>query len=419
MKNMHSQNIKNGSIVIKSYILFHPITAYIFGYLIYNFIPPFFSVQGHNWFIILLDFIAILWFGIGVTDGIIFKRVFGGKSFKIKACREDFNLLLLIFLCLIYSLRIYHYNLSGIYSLMHPYASACTTFTTMKGILVTPFILLLWYGVIILKKRCCYYLLFIEFLLIFPGMSRLAILAFFLYGMVVYIFFKGLSRKKLKQFTIISLILICFVGLVGQILQGFRSYTYVQRLDLISDVKFNISISGAKEFLINRVNIHKNYKLIEGYEDYMANLDLEGLKSMLPKLLGYEKQYKVRPTSVSNIAGQEIGFTISKTATEFPRSIILFHMGGGGVGGVFVVALFAVFFGALFGLLFDIFYSEKNLMFPIFCFPLLFAYLMGGTGRLISETAFQLMLMIFTYFIPITIFYTLKIVRNAMHGIVR
>lgn len=407
MKNTYSQGIKNNSIVITSYTLFHPITAYIFGYLAYHLVPPFFSDQGHNWFIIFLDFITILCFGIGVVDGIIFKRIFGGKFFKAKAYREDFNLLLLIFVCLVYSLRIYHYHLVGIYAFLHPYASKCTIFTTMKGILVEPFILLLWYGVVVLKKRCCYYLLFLEFLLILPIMSRSSIFTFFLYGMVVYIFFKGLSRKKLKQFAIISIILISFVALTGQAIHAARSLVYVHRLDSLSDVKFDISMNKAKKFLINRMNIHKNYRLIKGYEDYIANLDLESLKSILPKLLGFEKQYKVRPTSVNYTIGRKIGFHGTKTATAFPRSIILFHMGG-----ILVVALFAVIFGAVFGLLFDIFYLDGNLMFPVFYFPLAWGFLMGGSGGLIGATAFQLLFVLSTYFVPLAIFYILKMIRK-------
>lgn len=398
-------------------ILFHPVTAYLIGFLAYHLFPPFFSEQGHNWFIILLDLFAIVFFAVGVANGRILKRIFFGLSFKIKAGPEDFKLMLLIWFCLLFSLRVFHYYEAGIYSLLHPYSTQCHIYTTMKGQLTSPFIILLWYGVVVLKKKYCYLLLFLEFLISFPILSRSFIFMFFLYGIAVYAFVNGLSRKKLKQFTMILLVLFMSLGIIGGCIHAVRSYVYIGELDKIASIQFSdhIGIKKGARFLSRRMNIHGNYKLIEGYEEYIADLDIEGLKSILPKLLGFEKEYKVRPTSAAGIAGRRIGFIKGKTATELPRNIILFHTHGG----ILTIAMFYLIFGALFGLLFEVLYSAKNMLFPIIYFVLLMGHLAGGTGSLIGATAFQVLFSLITFSIPLSIFYTLKMSKNSMFAIVR
>jgi hypothetical protein len=238
-------------------------------------------------------------------------------------------------------------------------------------------------------------------------MSRSAIFTFFLCGMVVYVFFKGLPRKKLKQFIITSVVLISLMALAGPNIHAIRSRIYVHKLDDLQNVKIDISAKKAGDFLINRLNIHKNYKLIEGYEGYVAKQDLESLKSILPKLLGFNEEYKVRPTAVSTMVGREIGFHVTKTATAFPRNVILFYMGGW-----LAVILFSIVLGTIFGLLFDLLYSKGNLIFPVFYFPLAWGFLFGQ-GGLIGATAFQLLFAICTYSIPILLIYIFRIVKKC------
>jgi hypothetical protein len=180
----------------------------------------------------------------------------------------------------------------------------------------------------------------------------------------------------------------------------------VHKISSLSNVGVSrISAEKAKNFLINRLNIHKNYRLIEGYEDYVARVDLESLKSILPKLLGFAKEYKVRPVSVTSIIGHKIGFIKSKTATGFPRNIILFYMGGW-----LAIILFSIVFGSIFGLLFDLFYLSGNLLFPAFYFPLAWGFIFNQNG-LIGATAFQMLFVICTYSVPIILFYGLKTMR--------
>ena len=390
-------------------ILFHPITAYLIGFLAYHLIPPFFSEDGHNWFIILLDLFAIVFFAIGVADGRIFKKICSGSSFKIRAGPEDFKLMLFVWFCLLWSFRAFHWYEAGIYSVLHPYSTQCHIYTTMKGELAAPFAMLLWYGAISLKKRYCYLLLFLEFLIRLPMMSRSFIFFFFLYGMIVYIFNSGLSRRNVIRFGVALLLLFACVGILSGYISAIRGPVLVEkRYDKIANVKFsdNISITKAARFIARRMNTHGGYKLIEGHERYVANQDLESLKSILPKLLGFEKEYRVSPTGVSNDVGRQIGFSNTHSAFVFPRTIILFHMGG-----FFAIAVFYLLFGALFGVLFNLFYSPKNMLFPMVYLILMLAYLAGGTGSLVGATAFQLLFKFATLFIPLSIFFTLKILK--------
>ena len=394
--------------------LFHPVTAFLIGFLAYHLIPPFFSEDGHNWFVILLDIFAIVFFAIGVGTARIFKTAVFGSSFKIRVGPEDFKLMLFVWFCYLFSLRAFHYYEAGIYSLLHPYSTQCHTYTTMKGQLTDPFNFLLWYGAIALKKRYCFLLLFIEFLIGLPIMSRAFIFYFVVHGMIVYVYINGLSKRMLKRFSISLILLFVTVGLFGGLIHAARSYVYIGQLDKVWDRNIymgkTVSLGNAARFLGQRMNIHGNYKkFIEGHEDYVANRDLESLKSILPKLLGFEKEYKVGP-GISMDIGTALGFAKTHSAFEWPRPIILYHL----PGGILAIGIFYMIFGAIFGSLFYILYSSRNLLFPMIYVSMALMWLYGGSASHIGITAFQLLFKFVTLFFPFGIFFCLKMLKMSV-----
>jgi hypothetical protein len=395
-------------------LLFHPISFYILGFLVWLFIPPFFVEDGHNWFIIALDIFAMFFFIVGIFNGKILKTLFFGKL-KLKANKSNFNLFLFIFVSLLYLLRAYHYSQVGIFSILHPNASESRIIFTIKSQLVAPYTILLWYGALIAKNKFCKYLLFIEvFITVIPIMSRSSYLYFCLYGISVYVFFNGLTRQYFKRFALLIIGVLVLINTFGPALHNIRSQVYVGNINSLFDQNFLRSDNKSSKFLINRLNLHGNYKLIKGHEKWIAELDYESLKSIPPKLLGFVDDYKVRPVSVSRSVGEIIGFASATTSTAYPRNIILYHLGEG----ILNVGIFSLILGVILSVLFHLLYSPKNIFFIVFGFPIIFSYAFGNKGALIGAMTFQFIFFMFSCSIPVIIYYLLKFSKKALRVII-
>ncbi|MEW5744475.1 MAG: hypothetical protein AB1805_03400 [Nitrospirota bacterium] len=398
------------------YVLFHPITAYIVGFLAFHLIPPFFSDGGHNWFIIFLDLAGVLFFSVGVVNGVMFKRMSLGATFKIKAMREEFTLLLLAFAVILYPFRIYRVFQEGIYALLHSYSwKYLSKFTTMYELLQAPYILLLWCGVFIVRKRYIFVLLFFEFLLQVASLSKTGVLFFAIYGIAAYAFLNALTMRRIRQFAIIIGVLLLVSIITGQYIHDVRSYAFTRNFDTAGEVEFKVSLTDSLKRFVDRMNTHGNYRFVAGNEEYLAEKDFKALKSIAPKLLGFDREYEVNPITLSYEAGIAVGLiapSVFKTATEFPRSIFLYSFGG-----LSAVVLFSILSGAVFGFLFDIFYKSNNLMFIIFFFLLSLGFLVKATGQFVATTVFQLLFGLITFSIPIILFFVMRFFVRWMRGV--
>jgi hypothetical protein len=387
------------------FLLFHPTTAYIVGFLTWMFVPPIFSKHGHNWEIIAIDLVGIFFFVVGAGYGAYLKRVVFGRA-TLQITRSSFDLLILVLAALIFALRIYHFMQDGIYAFLHQYATQSSILVTLKTTMTWPYITLLMTGAIVLKRNYCKVLIAVEVLLfIVPTMSRSYYFFAIFYGCLIYFFFFGVSRRFGAAAALWSAVILVLINIFGPYLHAVRSVTYVRDLDSISSVDFEEQKS--ENFLIERLNVHNTYERLAGYERKIAELDYAGFRSILPKLAGFTPDYTVNPLSVSTEAGLMIGYGSEKTATAFPKNWILYHL----PAGIFAVIAYTFTLGLLATLTYHLIFSPSNLLFPCLWIQGILGVVFGGQGALLAAEAFQGIFVLFSLVTVALCFFALKGLR--------
>lgn len=391
------------NIVFNRYLIFHPLTWYAFGYLIWMFIPPFFTAKGHHIGALTGDLIGIPFLVVGYLLGSVIKNAAIGKRTMVFSERSLFYVLL-CFMAIIYYVRAKLYSEVGIYAFLHPFSRESSLLDTIGQQLTTPFIVLimtLYYR----TKNIRYLLLLLVEVVLFliPSMARSYYIVFPMYfAMIVYFF--GCYRvsviiRKSAPYIFGAFV---FVVVFGPYINDVRSYAAIGDYEkgLTLDLRFEENKSS---FIVNRLNVHGEAFAFEPVINEAVRIDSLAFYSMFTRFSGMQESYIIHPTAVSNEVGILIDYGI-KTSTDVPRNYILFSYDYG----VLFLALFNLSVGAILALIYRIIFNLDNALFFVLWIPFVFSPAFSTNGAFPSTFIFQYVFLFSSFGLLFVVYLFLK-----------
>lgn len=379
-------------IKLNKYVVFHPISWLVFGYLVWMLVPPAFSDMGFHLETLFYDLFCIIFIVFGIFLGGGANQLLGNKL-HINIQQKNIKYLIAAFVFFIYTIKIILYFKHGITVFLHPYSRESSILDTVSRTLQMPYVVLLITLIVCDKKRAVYIFLFsVEIFLNFiPQMSRSIYIYLILYFSFAFYFYGQHSIKKVALKAIPLLLLVLFiVGIFGPFLNSVRSHAETGNFKKGLELAFTTEQIDSK-FLINRLNVHGQAHSFSPIIDSVVTLDKNGLMGMFEKWTGISEEYRVHPTSVSTLAGIQLGYG-GVTATDFPRSLVL----GNYEWPLFMLFSFNVILGAIVGFLYSIIFSLSSRVFLMLWGPLVMGTMFGGGGAPPSTFIFQLIFVVFS-----------------------
>jgi len=368
----------------RKYLLFHPLVWTLLGYMVWMFLPPFFTDRGHKWDVVIIDGIGICMLSAGYYLGTAVKRGLV-PGWRLTLRPRDTNTLILAFFLVIYYVRLRLFSQIGIYALLHPYGRESSLIDTIAQTLTFPYIVLLMTMYILTKKRGYGGLLLLEFVLfIVPTLARSYYLALMLIFVFIRLFFFETKLSRLLKYLPAVAVLLALTALLGPYMHAVRSYAYIGAIERAEDLSFGTSEDAS--FIVDRLNVHGEAWSIEPVVDQAADIDRQALIGEFRKWSGLTAAYPIYPTTVANQIGLLVGYGV-KTSTDFPRNYVLFHY----PMGLVAVLTFNLLLGTVYGILYKLIFVKQNVLFLVMWYPIIYSSAFGEQGAMASTFIFQLL----------------------------
>lgn len=391
------------NIVFNRYLIFHPLTWYVVGYLIWMFIPPFFTPKGHHIEALTADFIGIPFLFVGYLLGSVIKNAAVGKRTMVFDERSLFYVLL-CFMAIIYYVRAKLYSEVGIYAFLHAFSRESSLLDTIGQQLTTPFIVLIMTMYYRTKDARYLYLLLLEVVMfLIPSMARSYYIIFPMYfAMIVYYYGRYRVSAIIRKTTPYIFVAFVFVTVFGPYINDVRSYAAIGDYEkgLALDLRFEENKSS---FIVNRLNVHGEAFAFEPVINEAVRIDSLAFYSMFARWSGMLEDYIIHPTAVSNEVGLLIDYGI-KTSTDVPRNYILISYDYG----VLYLALFNLAIGALLAFTYRVIFCPDNGLFFVLWIPFVFTPAFGSNGAFPSTFVFQYVFLISSFGLLFVVYLFLK-----------
>ena len=372
------------NIVFNRYFVFHPLTWYAVSYLIWMFIPPFFTPKGHHIEALTGDLIGIPFLIVGYLLGGMIKNAAIGKRTMVFDERSLFYVLL-CFMAIIYYVRAKLYSEVGIYAFLHAFSRESSLLDTIGQQLTTPFIVLIMTMYCRTKDAKYLYLLLLEVVMfLIPSMARSYYIVFPMYfAMIVYYFGRYRISAIIRKTTPYIFGAFVFVTVFGPYINDVRSYAAIGDYEkgLALDLRFEENKSS---FIINRLNVHGEAFAFEPVINEAVRIDSLAFYSMFARWSGMQEDYLIHPTAVSNEVGLLIDYGI-KTSTDVPRNYILISYDYG----VLYLVLYNLVMGVLLSFIYRFIFNANNSLFFVLWIPFVFSPAFGSNGAFPSTFVFQ------------------------------
>lgn len=390
-------------LTINRFRVFHPLTWFTLGYLLWMFVPAFFTEKGHHLTALAADFIGAPFVFVGYALGAAFKKsLFNNKT--LRPGDRDMGLLVVAFMLVIYPIRLMLFSEVGIYAFLHPFSRESSLLDTVGQQLTTPFIVLLMVMYYSTRRGVFLGLLLLEVVLfIVPSMARSYYFLFPMYYLLL-VYFHGRSGilPLVRKFFPVLVVIVVFIGIFGPFINDVRSYAAIG--DYESGLALDLRFEEKKtDFLINRLNIHGEAFAFEPVIHKAVAYDQLAFESMAKKWFGGSASYDIHPTSVSNEVGLLIDYGV-KTSTDLPRNYVLINYEWGGVA----VILFNLFLGLLLGFVYKFIFDQRNGLFLVLWIPFILGPAFSSQGAFPSTFLFQYIFLCFSFCILYFVFFILK-----------
>lgn len=390
-------------LIINRFRVFHPLTCFILGYLLWMFVPAFFTEKGHHLTALAADVIGVPFIFVGYALGAAFKKgAFKNKT--LMPSSRDMGRLVVAFMLVIYPIRLMLFSEVGIYAFLHPFSRESSLLDTVCQQLTTPFIVLLMVMYYSTRKGIFLGLLFLEVILfIVPTMARSYYFLFPMYYLLVIYFYGRSSLLPLvRKFIPMLVVVVVFIGIFGPFINDVRSYATIG--DYESGLALDLRFEEKKtDFLINRLNIHGEAFAFEPVIHKAVAYDQLAFESMAKKWFGGSASYDMHPSTVSNEAGLLIDYGV-KTSTDLPRNYVLINY----EWGVGAVILFNLFLGMLLGFVYKLIFDQRNGLFLVLWIPFILGPAFSSQGAFPSTFLFQHIFLYFSFSVLYFVFFILK-----------
>lgn len=391
------------NIVLNRYLMFHPLTWYAIGYLIWMFIPPFFTPKGHHIVALTGDLIGIPFLLVGFFLGGKIKNAAIGKR-TMKFDERSLFYVLLSFMSIIYYIRATLFSEVGIYAFLHAFSRESSLLDTIGQQLTTPFIVLIMTMYYRTKDARYLFLLLLEVVMfIIPSMARSYYIVFPMYfAMIVYYYGRNRVGVIIRKTTPYIFGAFVFVSVFGPYINDVRSYAAIGEYEkgLALDLRFEDNMSS---FIINRLNVHGEAFAFEPVINEAVRIDSHAFYSMFSRWSGMRKDYLIHPTAVSNEVGLLIDYGI-KTSTDVPRNYILISYDYG----LLYLALFNLVIGVLLAFIYRVIFDLNNSLFFVLWIPFVFTPAFGSNGAFPSTFIFQYFFLISSFGVLFVVYLFLK-----------
>jgi len=390
-----------------------PPLLFLIGQLGFYIIPPILQPETLNYELLIFDLVALAAF---LLSYLIFFFITPFKKSKPGLYHVNneirlFNSYLLALLLVIYYIRIYLWNKFGIISITHAYAYDGGLIDIVKSTVIGVLIAALFYGLIVYKKNIYIIFLLPEILLKFSQFSKVVVVTFVIIYFMVYVLAGKLTMKKLNKFLIIILPISFIITIYYASLTSIYRGVSVNKNPTIEDfqnIEFRATDKG-KIFsrLLDRFNLHKNHKYLDGVEEFAAKLELESLYQIYLRVTF--QIFKLNPLPYWGNKLEYLGSDgvmrrgIGKSANVFPRNIILYEIGGFSLIIAFAIlnALYIYIFGII-----TLNIMNKWVGISIYV-PFAMGYLLADGGANIAVTIFNQIMLILSIVIIILTYYLL------------
>lgn len=386
--------------------LFHPLVWYLCGYLLWMFLPPFFSDNGHHPEALLADLVGVGFVIIGYfLARFLFITSGTGRFSAASLIHWDERCLLLAFITLIYFVRIMLFSDVGIYAFTHPYSRESSLLDTVAQKLSFPYIIFLITLFERYRKPVYLILILVEIaVFIVPVMARSYYILLPLYWFLVRYYFNGRGfKREVKSIAPVLMVALIFIATVGPFINSVRSYVTIGKIESGLALEF-----GRKnidpDFLLKRLNIHDEAFNIDPFIHEAAALDALVMESMYERWTGVSSSYRIHPTATSTELGRYYK-TGAKTATDFPRNFILVNSRLG----MIELAIFNLLFGVLLCVSYTLISRHAGVLFIVLWVPFVYSPAFAGQGAMPSTFVFQYIFLCFSWTLLFLLYKALKV----------
>ena len=391
------------------YKILSPLIWYFIGYLLWMFIPPFFTKNGHHPDGVLADLVGIIFFSIGAILGPILHNLF----FKKLQVRVDINnayLFLISLALIIYTVKLDLLNKYGIYAFLHPLSRPSSLPDTIALQLEAIYITLAMVLYFNTKKYIFLLLIILEMVLfIIPSLAKSYYILYpIYYSFIIYFYSKNGLNLILKRFLPAIIFGVFLISIFAPYINAVRSFVEIGQYEsgLALDLRFD---EDKTKFIINRLNIHGEIFNFEPVITEAVYYDKMAFKSMQQKWFGFYPDYYLHPTTVSNTVGKIIGYG-KQTSTDVPRNYILYNYHYG----VFLIIIFNLLLGLWLSFIYELIFNYKNYLFIPLWISLVFSPAFSAQGSFPSTFIFQYIFLLFSVSLAYILFLIIKVTKGKL-----